>query len=118
GHWPTAGDLAAEEVPPFATDPLDKEKRAWSSREDVNGVNYLGWDQQQPALTAFLALVQEPGETAPLGAVLDEEHHQLANGDLLHVSRWMKTPGGPIPEGGILDPKLSGWTQLGIAEPR
>lgn len=116
GHWPTSNDLAEQILPPFAPDPLDKEQRTWSSREDRNGVNYLGKNEQDPNKSAFLLLVQEADEKAALGAVLDEEHHQLPNGDLVHVSIWMRAPAGTIPSGVIADPKLSGWTQLVVAE--
>lgn len=116
GHWPASADLAELFLPPFAPDPLDKAKRSWSSREDRSGVNYLGHDEQDPKKTAFLLLIQEADEKAPLGAALDEEHHQFPNGDLIHVSIWMRSPGGTIPHGVIADPKLAGWTQLVIAE--
>ncbi len=117
GRWPIASDLAGEGVPPFARTPGDPSTRAWTSAEDYTGLNYLGWPTASGE-RALLVLIQEAGEWAEPGATgLDEEHHQLAEGDLIHVSVWVSEAKGDPPQAVIAEPKLRGWTRIRIAPP-
>jgi hypothetical protein len=91
GRWPDPASLAADGIPPFAFDPTDKAGPSnW--RLIVNGaiVNYVGVPRAA-GFPAWLLLVQEPEPGAPPDqAREDEEHHRLLNGDMLHVSTWMR----------------------------
>lgn len=104
GHWPTVQELSAEQIPPFAAG-------GWHSIETNQGLNYTG----KAGETTFLALIQEPGEWAAPGSVkLDEDHRQLRDGEMLHVSIWLSESTGPL-DRLILDPRSSGFTRIRIA---
>lgn len=113
GSWPKPETLAADQIPPFAADAIDKAGYRWSLRQDRLIVNYFGTpsDRSSPD---FLLLIQEPG---PVGAeiaqpgIVDEEHQLLPNGALLHVT-WWKRPAGPPPAAVVARPELERWTQI------
>lgn len=112
GEWPSPAALAADGIPPFAVDPTAK-SGPYDWRQTRNGavVNYLGVPQRAGA-PAWLVLVQEPERGAPPDpAREDEEHHRLLNGDMLHVSTWVR-PDARVPSGTIRAPQVEGWTQL------
>ena len=118
GRWPDAAALAADGIPPFAIDPTDK-AGPYDWRLIVNGaiVNYLGLPRGADA-PAWLLLVQEPEPGAPPDqAREDEEHHRLLNGDMLHVSTWVRAD-ARLPQGTIRAPQAEGWTQLYAVGPR
>lgn len=118
GRWPEPAALADEGIPPFAIDPTDK-GGPYEWRLIVNGaiVNYLGLPRRAGA-PAWLLLVQEPEPGAPPDpAREDEEHHRLLNGDMLHVSTWIRAE-APTPRGAIRAPQAEGWTQLYAVGPR
>jgi hypothetical protein len=112
GTWPAATALAAEGIPPFALDPTAK-GGPYDWRLTINGtfVNYLGVPRRAGA-PAWLVLVQEPEPGAPPDpAREDEEHHRLLNGEMLHVSTWVRAD-ARLPNGTIRSPQAEGWTQL------
>jgi hypothetical protein len=112
GTWPAAASLAAEGIPPFAADPTAR-GGPYDWRLTANGafVNYLGVPRRAGA-PAWLVLVQEPEPGAPPDpAREDEEHHRLLNGEMLHVSTWVRAD-GRTPNGTIRSPQSEGWTQL------
>jgi hypothetical protein len=112
GMWPAAAALAAEGIPPFALDPTAR-GGLYDWRLTVSGafVNYLGIPRRADA-SLWLVLVQEPEPgTPPDPAREDEEHHRLLNGDMLHVSTWVRAD-GRVPTGTIRAPQAEGWTQL------
>jgi hypothetical protein len=112
GTWPTTAILAQGGIPPFAADPTDRDKYAWTFRHDGIYVNYLG-RSASPGLPAFLLLIQEPTPGVPPDRTPnDEQHHRLANGDVLHVSVWMHADGAKIADGTLSLPQTSGWMQL------
>ncbi len=95
--WPTPQQLAEEGVPPFA--PV---------------VNYLGRSSKADE-PAFLVLIQEPEPGFPgdpPDTPVDEIHHRLRNGMLLHVSVWMSDvdPGADV--GLVSRPYEGGWRQI------
>lgn len=120
GNWPSADALAADGVPPFAPDVLDKAGVRWSSRSDGLFANYLGVPSAGPGAPAFLIFVQEPdpvtGEKPPPPSVVDEEHQLLADGTLLHVTYW-KRPAAGLRNGLIIDPAIEGWAQIRVSTP-
>lgn len=123
GTWPAVADLAAEGVPPFAPDPVDKSRYGWTLVHEGTVVNYRG-RPAVPASPDLLLVVQEPEKGAidpsmPSG-VADETHHLLSDGTLLHVTVWFRRAGA-TDVGSIVDrPFAEGWTQIlaGIPAPR
>jgi hypothetical protein len=118
GSWPAVPALAADGIPPFASDPTAKGGH-YSWRLIVSGsvVNYLGLPSL-PGAPGWLVLVQEPEPGAPPDpAREDEEHHRLITGDMLHVSTWVRASAA-IPAGTIRAPQAEGWTQLYAVGPR
>jgi hypothetical protein len=112
GAWPTPPALAEQGIPPFAVDPIVKEKYTWSLHHERILVNYLGLPAA-PDQPAYLILVQEPTPGAPPDrAPNDEEHHRLPNGDVLHVSVWRHERGAKLPDTLFGLPEADGWTQL------
>lgn len=113
GAWPRPGDLAGQGIPPFAADPIaSREKYAWTVHQEGNLVNYLGLPAA-PHVPAFLLSIQEPTPGAPIDrAPNDEQHHRLANGDVLHVAVWMHTEGAKLADALCRQPESTGWTQL------
>lgn len=112
GVWPPVAALAGQGIPPFAADPTAK-AGGYDWRLTVSGaiVNYLGLPKRDGA-PAWLVLIQEPESGAPPDpAREDEEHHRLLNGDMLHVSAWVRAD-GRVPAGTIRSPQAEGWTQL------
>lgn len=120
GSWPTVEALAADGVPPFAPDVLDKAGLRWSARSEGLFANYLGVPSADPSAPAFLIFVQEPdpvtGEKPPPPSVVDEEHQLLTDGTLLHVTYW-KRPAVGLRNGFIIDPAIEGWAQIRVSTP-
>lgn len=162
-RWPLPEALAAQGIPPFADPPgrAGRRRYRWQLREAGLIVNYLGVpaDRRDPA---FLLLVQEPDPLAPAAGVafpapggmpaggaaavagslpaapaMDEMHHRLADGTLLHVSTWMRDvrfgfpalaeggAGGAGGDGGaggasgvIAEPYAQGWLQVLVGAAR
>jgi uncharacterized protein DUF6162 len=112
GSWPATAALAEEGIPPFAVDPTARGgPYEWRLASSGAFVNYLGVPRRQDA-PAWLILVQEPEPGAPPDpAREDEEHHRLLNGEMLHVSTWVRAD-GRIPSGTVRAPQSEGWTQL------
>jgi hypothetical protein len=120
GRWPKPEALAADQIPPFAADAIDKAGYRWSLQEDRLIVNYFGTPKDRSS-PDYLLLIREPepvgAETAQPG-VVDEEHQLLPDGTLLHVTFW-KRPAGPSPTAIVARPELERWIQirLGTTEP-
>lgn len=88
GSWPTVEELAARGIPPFAADPIDGAGYRWQRIVDGTLVNYLGVPRADSSRPTWLitALEPDPGSPPDPTAVLDESHHRLRDGTLLHVS--------------------------------
>jgi len=115
GSWPAVEALAAQGVPPFAVDVLDKSQLRWRRRDAGLLHQYVG-EPAVPSSPAFMISILEPepvtGER-PLPGVVDEEHQLLSDGTLLHVTYWTRTGGVNSPEP-ISDPGLEGWKQIRV----
>jgi hypothetical protein len=113
GAWPAPATLAGQGIPPFAADPiLSRERYAWTFHQEGNLVNYLGLPAA-PHLPAFLLTIQEPTPGAPIDtAPNDEQHHRLADGEVLHVAVWMHGEGTKVSDSLFRQPESAGWTQL------
>jgi hypothetical protein len=90
GAWPSVEQLAADGVPPFAADPLDRAGYTWRLLSKERMANYLGTPRVGSGRKAFLVILSEPETNAadPLTRV-DAQHHRLDNGMLIHVGFWV-----------------------------
>jgi hypothetical protein len=112
GAWPAPGELAAQGIPPFTPDPTAPARYTWIFHHEGVLVDYLGLPAE-PGRPAFLLYIQEPTPGAPPDrAPNDEEHHRLANGDVLHVSVWRHGQGGKLADAFVGLPESDGWTQI------
>jgi hypothetical protein len=117
GEWPDAARMAAEGIEPFAPNPTLKGARyTWRELRDGRFVNYLGVPDRAGA-SSWLVLVQEPDPAAPEAFTPDEEHHQLVDGSVLHVSIWTLPPNLRAPQRIARAPQFEGWTQLFAVAP-
>jgi hypothetical protein len=117
GSWPQVQSLAAGGVPPFATDPTQRESYRWQLLQRGAIVNYLGIPAGANA-PAWLVMVQEPEPGAPPDpAGEDEEHHRLGNGTMLHVSIWVHPEGRKIAASVVRVPQIEAWIQLYAVSP-
>jgi hypothetical protein len=87
GDWPAVEALAARRVPPFAPDPLDRAGYRWAILRDGLLVNYVGTPAKGPTI-AIVIVEPARGMAADPQAIVDEQHHKLRDGTLLHVSIW------------------------------
>jgi hypothetical protein len=111
GKWPTIEELAARGIPPFASDPIDHYNYRWKMIRDRYVVNYIGIPGWVDRPTFVIAGVEpEPG-AAELAEV-DETHHKLADGTLIHVGVYRGTirnvPPGPLSQ----FPFIDGWRRI------
>ncbi len=119
GRWPDAARLAAELVPPFADDGVDRGRRRWSSRAAPFAFQYLGRPSRDDGTRALLLRILEPppgdleGRDPRASLAPDEQHRRLADGTLLHVSFWIESAGVmPSSEEIVREPALEGWNQV------
>jgi hypothetical protein len=113
--WPAPEKLAADQIPPFAQDVLDKMGYRWTLRQVRLVVNYVG-TATAPGSPDFLLMIQEPEPAdayLPQPKVEDEEHQLLPDGKLLHVTYWMR-PAGGVPAAIIARPEIERWTQIRV----
>jgi hypothetical protein len=91
GSWPSAEDLAREGVPPFAPDPIDRARHAWTFAQRGPLVNYAGTPAAGSGKKTFLVIITEPdpGTKPDPNAVVDDVHHRLADGTMIHVNVWL-----------------------------
>ena len=111
-QWPAVDTLAAQGIPPFA---LASPSYRWRLVRDGVFVNYVGMPAPTSDGPAFLALIQEPdaGYVDTTTTPLDEVHHRLADGTLLHVSIWFRAATAAAPADQVLtQPSTAGWTQV------
>ncbi|HEY4121886.1 MAG TPA: hypothetical protein VGM56_28665 [Byssovorax sp.] len=91
GRWPTIAELAAAGVPPFAPDPIDQAGYAWTRASTPTIVNYVGTPRVGSGRKVFVLVVTEPPPGTPVdpAQVVDEIHHKLGDGTLIHVGTWL-----------------------------
>ena len=111
--WPDVTAMAAEGIDPFTADPTNKGPRyTWRLLRNGLATNYLGVSAQAGA-PAWLLMVQEPDPAFPPERYQnDEEHAQLLDGTVLHVSIWQHANGSRVPVQPVRVPQAEGWTQL------
>lgn len=119
GQWPPVGDLAAQGVPPFAADVLDKSHLRWDLRHSGLLHQYVALPAVAGEMPAFMISVLEPDPTIgekPLPGSVDEEHQLLPGGVLLHITYWKRRAEG-VGADAVSDPALAGWTQIRVKSP-
>lgn len=116
--WPTPEALADEGVPPFAADPLGP-KLTWVLQREGGSVDYLGLSPD-PSGPAYLLLYLEPELGVPGDppeTPVDETHHRLRNGMMIHASLWVRPTSPPRTSAAITRPFLEGWKQILLGRP-
>jgi hypothetical protein len=116
--WPTPEQLADDGVPPFAADPLNP-KLTWVLQRDGYNIDYLGVspDASGPAYLV-LYLEPEPGVPGdPPDTPVDETHHRLRNGVMIHASLWVRPTSPRATGAAITRPFLEGWKQILLGPP-
>jgi hypothetical protein len=84
----------------------------WSRLDQGAIINYFG-APGDPAAPAWLLEIQEPEPgMAPDPAPVDDEHHRLPDGTMLHTYVWMHRYGAQVPVGFVRQPQNSGWTEV------
>ena len=118
GSWPDAARLNADGIEPFAPNPtLKNVTYDWAIERDRLIIDYIG-RPQKPGAPAWLVRVLEPDPSLPKEVfVEDEEHDQLLDGSVLHVSIWTHPGVAAIPSRVGPLPQAEGWTQLYAADP-
>ena len=111
--WPDVTAMAADGIDPFALDPTNRGPQyTWRLLRNGLSTNYLGVSSATGA-PAWLLLVQEPDPAFPPERYQDdEEHAQLLDGTVLHVSIWQHANGSRVPVQAVRVPQAEGWTQL------
>jgi hypothetical protein len=94
GRWPTAEALARDGVPPFAPDPIDGAGFVWQSVAGGIKADYVGTPRADSGRDAFIVILTEPDPGTPIDpqAQVDETHHRLLDGTMIHVTYWMGPP--------------------------
>ena len=130
GAWPGPEQLAADGVPPFASDGVDGKLRDWRVVHDGLTALYFGVTRADGAARDgvgarpnLLLLVVESApndfESRDPNTVVDEEHQRLADGTLVHVTTWYReAKSGTVAVGGDakFQPELNGWTQMVVRD--
>ena len=119
--WPEADRLRDDGIPPFAQDGVDGKTRTWRRIQDRLTTFYAGVPLENGARPLLLIRLLESapgdGEAANPDVRLDEEHHRLADGTLLHVTVWCAGDRRSIAPDAGFRPEFDGFTQW-IAAPR
>lgn len=115
GAWPAVDVLASDGIPPFAPDPIDPARYAWTMRADKGVVNYVGVPEAASGRGTIVVIITEPdgaGSALPGETPVDEIHHRLANGTTVHVGVFL---GAALPAPSGLVPSMNfddGWKQI------
>ena len=114
--WPEPAWLEARGVQPFAAGE-GQAAYQWSRLQQGAIVNYFG-QPRDPSQPAWLLEIQEPEPGMPPDpAPLDDEHHRLPDGTMIHTYVWMHRYGGQISVGFIRQPQTSGWVEVFFRPP-
>jgi hypothetical protein len=109
-RWPDPSALAGRGIPAFASGPSAEYE--WFLLRQGTIVDYFA-KPLDPSQPAWLLEIQEPEPGMPPDrAPLDEEHHRLPDGTVLHIYVWMHRYGGQVPVGFVRQPQTNGWIEL------
>ncbi len=110
GTWPTVAQLASLGIPPFVSDPIDRDGYQWKLVRDRYVVNYVGIPIATDRPTLVIAAIEpEPGTSEQVP--VDDTHHALAGGTIIHVGVWhgtARTFDTPLAQ----FPFLDGWRRI------
>lgn len=114
GRWPEPSALSGLPARlPTGDESIPSPSYTWTRRQEGVVVNYLALPSDDDAAAAWLLRIQEPDPNTPVDvAPNDEVHHRLPDGTVLHVTIWTHRFGGRVPPAFLLQPELTGWTQL------
>lgn len=113
GAWPTVAQLAARNLAPFV-DPIDKAGYRWTLLAAGPVIDYLGVPDPASGRPTFLINVVEPEPGTPIdpSAVVDETHHKLRDGTMIHVAIW-SVPGAKQLDTAVPTPAFEdGWRRI------
>jgi len=114
--WPSPELLAAKGVAPFSSTG-DGATSKWSLLQQGTIVNYFGQPADASA-PAWLVEIQEPEPGMPPDmSPVDDEHHRLPDGTMLHTYVWTHRVGGQVPVGFVRQPQTAGWTAVFTTPP-
>jgi hypothetical protein len=109
--WPEPSSLAARGIAPFGAASSAGDYQ-WSLLRQGTIFDYFG-QPRDPSQPAWLLEIQEPEPGMPPDrAPLDEEHHRLQNGTVLHIYVWMHRYGGRVPVEFVRQPQTAGWMEV------
>jgi hypothetical protein len=114
GAWPTVEELARRGVPPFAPDPLDRARYTWRFFHAGPNVDYVGTPDASSGREAFFVILAEPdpGTLDDPRARVDEVHHRLQNGPMIHAYIWMGPPLANVTAAFSVLPVENGYRQI------
>jgi hypothetical protein len=118
GGWPTVEQLVAKRLAPFV-DPLDKAGYRWSLLSSSTVFDYIGVPDAASGRPTFLINVvePEPGTVVDPGVPVDETHHRLPDGTMLHVAVWT-VPGAKPLDSAVPTPVFEdGWRRITMGGP-
>jgi hypothetical protein len=118
GRWPAVEALARQGVPPFALDPIDKAGYGWRLLQKQTLLNYVGTPAPESGRRAFVVLITEPepGTPVDLQTPVDDQHHRLASGTMIHVSVWLGPGLGDMREPAASVNPDEGWQRVVVSE--
>ena len=118
-RWPSVEVLAQEGIPPFAADPLDRAHYRWTMVKSATVIDYLGTPDPASgrASVAVVVTEPEPGTASDPRAPVDDVHHRLADGTMIHVTIWMGPALGPLAAPLAVLPIEQGWKQILTTSP-
>ena len=115
-RWPEVDELAAAGIAPFAAG-AEGERYQWSRRQEGAIINYLGLPTD-PSEPAWILEIQEPEPWMPPDpSPVDNEHHRLPDGTMIHLYTWMHRSGGQVTPAFVRQPYMSGWIEVFIETP-
>lgn len=114
GRWPSVETLARAGVPPFAPDPIDTAGYTWQRVETGVKVDYIGTPRAGSGREAFFIVLVEPDPGTPNDplAPVDETHHRLGDGTMIHATYWMGPPLADTTEAFAILPPERGYKQV------
>jgi hypothetical protein len=115
-RWAEVDELAAAGVEPFAGT-TGGGRYQWSRRQDGAIINYLGLPMD-PSQPAWILEIQEPEPWMPPDpSPVDNEHHRLPDGTIIHLYTWMYRFGSQVEPAFVRQPYMSGWTEVFLEPP-
>lgn len=110
GAWPTVEELARRGIAPFAPDPIDRANYRWRLVRDKLVVSYVGIPSADRPALVISAIEPEPGAGEVVD--VDETHHRLPDGTMIHVGVWRgplrQMPAGPFAQFDF----MAGWRRI------